>query len=101
MREKSHCCKADIYRGDEHILDGFYCVKCDHSCSFTTDEKKEKEIYDAIRNDMLRGTIQERLGYDLYDKILNSSFEGLPSASKEKFYAFLDKEPNILIISNG
>ncbi len=58
-----------------------------------------EEIFNALQADMMRGTIQERLGYDLYDKILNNTFEGLPAASKEKFEAFLKKEPNILIIT--
>lgn len=59
----------------------------------------DKEKFNAIQSDMLKGTLQERLGYDLYDKILNHTYEGLPPASKEKFEAFLKKESNILVIN--
>ncbi len=104
MKEKSNCCNADIYHGDEHVLDGYYCSKCDKACSFNRNDwekqqERNKEIFNSLQADMMRGTIQERLGYDLYDKILNNSFEGLPAASREKFEAFLKKEPNIVIIN--
>lgn len=58
-----------------------------------------EEKFNLIKKEILKGTLQERLGYDVYDKILNHSWSSLPENSREKFLAFLKREGEVIVLS--
>jgi len=58
-----------------------------------------KEKFNLVKREIIRGSLQERLGYDVYDKILNHDWENLPEKSREKFFKFLEREGEIIAFS--
>lgn len=52
----------------------------------------KESIFNDIKKDLLRGTLQQRLGYDLYDKVFNKRFDQLNPKEQEAFDVFLKKE---------
>lgn len=58
-----------------------------------------EEIFTLIKKEILKGSLQQRLGYDLYDKILNHDYKHLPSASKASLKLFIENNGEILIIN--
>lgn len=57
-----------------------------------------EEIFNAIKADILKGSIQERLGYDLYDKVMNGMYGSLSIVAREKFDAFIEKEGSVIVM---
>ncbi len=55
-----------------------------------------EQAYKQIQAEILKGTLQERLGYDLHQNVLNRSWENLPEKYKEKFQDFLEKEGEMI-----
>jgi hypothetical protein len=58
-----------------------------------------EENFNLIKKEILKGTLQERLGYDVYDKVLNHDWDKLPEKSREKFLAFLEREGEVVAFS--
>lgn len=58
-----------------------------------------EENFNLIKREIIRGSLQERLGYDVYDKVLNHSWENLPEKSREKFLNFLEREGDAVVLS--
>jgi len=54
------------------------------------------DTYNAIREEILKGTLQERMGYDLFTNTINHSWDRLPEKYKEKFKAFIDRESKVV-----
>jgi hypothetical protein len=61
----------------------------------------QEENFNLIKKEILKGTLQERLGYDVYDKVMNNSWEKLPEKSREKFLAFLEREGEVVAFSKA
>lgn len=60
-----------------------------------------EEKYNLIKREIEKGSLQERLGYDVYDKILNHDWAALPERSREKFLKFLEREGEVLVLSTA
>ena len=60
----------------------------------------QEENFNLIKKEILKGSLQERLGYDVYDKVMNYNWDKLPEKTKEKFIAFLGREGDIIVLSN-
>jgi len=54
------------------------------------------EAYNIIQKEIMKGSLQERLGYDLFNAVMNHPWERLPEKYKEKFQDFLEKEGEII-----
>ncbi len=59
-----------------------------------------EKTYDAIQKEILKGSLQERLGYDLFMNVMNHPWDKLPEKYKEKFEDFMEKEGEVLILVN-
>ncbi len=58
-----------------------------------------EENFNLIKGEIIKGSLQERLGYDVYDKVLNHDWSGLPERSREKFMQFLEREGQVVSFS--
>lgn len=58
-----------------------------------------EESYNLIKKEILKGSLQERLGYDVYDKIMNHSWDKLPEKSRDRFLKFLEREGDVIVLS--
>ena len=56
----------------------------------------QEENFNLVKKEILKGTLQERLGYDVYDKVFNNDWDKLPEKSREKFLAFLEREGEVV-----
>lgn len=54
--------------------------------------KSKEDIFNTLKKEILKGALQERLGYDLYDKVLNKDYDKLNQLEQQRFDAFLVKE---------
>jgi hypothetical protein len=59
----------------------------------------QEENFNLIKGEILKGSLQERLEYDVYDKVLNHDWKGLPEKSREKFLKFLEREGEVVVFS--
>jgi len=58
-----------------------------------------EEYFNLVKKEIIKGSLQERLGYDVYDKVLNHEWSNLPERSKEKFLDFLEREGQVTVFS--
>lgn len=59
----------------------------------------QEESFNAIKQEILKGTLQQRLGYDVYDKVMNHDWHNLPAKAKENFISFLEREGEVVVIN--
>ncbi len=60
---------------------------------------EKEEAFNLIKEEVLKGTLQERLGYDMYGRVVNNEWSALSEEMKEKFSEFLAREGSIMIMS--
>ncbi len=59
-----------------------------------------ENTFNAIQKEILKGALQERLGYDLYAAVMNNSWDKLPEKYRLKFQDFVEREGEIVILNN-